>query len=66
MKLPRLTKLIDKYIRPEFPGYRQQGRDFFKEPLQSVLRGYGFDSGSGADMLHVNVIVKPLYAPGNP
>lgn len=61
MKIARLTMLINRYIKPEFPGYRQKGRDFFKEPLEYVLRGYSFGSESGVDSMYVFVVILPLY-----
>jgi hypothetical protein len=63
MKVPRLTRLLNRYIKPEFAGYRQSGRILYKEPLEYVLRGYSFGSGFHTDTLYVHVFMQPLYIP---
>jgi hypothetical protein len=64
MKRPRLTKLINQYIKAEFPGYRQSRNLFIKDPVEYVLRGYSFGSGFyGTDVLYVSYFYQPLYVP---
>ena len=62
MKSSEIKRLSIKYLLPHLPEFRVKGSLLYVEPVEQLLRGFGFES-SGFDRtaIYVWMFVQPLY-----